>query len=242
MMLLALPLLRPCRPLAAPRLRHVPISPHVPIRCPPTGEKPRKIRDLRRSAARARCGDRILLTTVRACYSNVRKILPFRDLTMANFNTVAGCVLASALFAMVVGKVSNAVVHPHKLDKPALAVVDEAPTPRRPRPRRRSCAPIGPLLAKANVEAGKAIYHEAVLHLPHHRQGRRQQGRPEPVGHRRPQEGQPRGLQLLLGAAGQGRRVDLRRPQPHDLQADGLRAAAPRWPSPAFPRSRSAPT
>jgi cytochrome c len=47
---------------------------------------------------------------------------------MANFNTVAGCILASALFAMVVGKVSNAVVHPHKLDKPALAVVDEAPT------------------------------------------------------------------------------------------------------------------
>ncbi len=29
---------------------------------------------------------------------------------------------------MVVGKVSNAVVHPHKLDKPALAVSDEAPT------------------------------------------------------------------------------------------------------------------
>ena len=47
---------------------------------------------------------------------------------MASFNTVAGCVLASALFAMVVGKVSNAVVHPHKLEKPALAVADEAPT------------------------------------------------------------------------------------------------------------------
>ena len=42
---------------------------------------------------------------------------------MASFNTVAGCVLASALFAMVVGKVSNAVVHPHKLDKPDLKQV-----------------------------------------------------------------------------------------------------------------------
>ena len=38
---------------------------------------------------------------------------------MASFNTVAGCVPASALFAMVCGKVSNALVHPHKLEKPA---------------------------------------------------------------------------------------------------------------------------
>jgi cytochrome c len=76
---------------------------------------------------------------------------------MANFNTVAGCVLASALFAMVVGKVSNAVVHPHKLDKPAIAVVDEAPTAVAAAPA-EELKPIGPLLAKANVEAGKAIY------------------------------------------------------------------------------------
>ena len=76
---------------------------------------------------------------------------------MANFNTVAGCILASALFAMVVGKVSNAVVHPHKLDKPALAVVDEAPTAVAAAPA-AELTPIGPLLAKANVEAGKAIY------------------------------------------------------------------------------------
>ena len=76
---------------------------------------------------------------------------------MANFNTVAGCILASALFAMVVGKVSNAVVHPHKLDKPAIAVVDEAPTAVAAAPA-AELPPIGPLLAKANVEAGKAIY------------------------------------------------------------------------------------
>jgi len=76
---------------------------------------------------------------------------------MANFNTVAGCVLASALFAMVVGKVSNAVVHPHKLDKPAIAVVDEAPTAVAAAPA-AELAPIGPKLAGANVEAGKAIY------------------------------------------------------------------------------------
>jgi cytochrome c len=76
---------------------------------------------------------------------------------MANFNTVAGCVLASALFAMVVGKVSNAVVHPHKLDKPAIAVVDEAPTAVAAAPA-AELAPIGPQLAGANVEAGKALF------------------------------------------------------------------------------------
>lgn len=76
---------------------------------------------------------------------------------MANFNTVAGCILASALFAMVVGKVSNAVVHPHKLDKPALAVVDEAPT-QTAVAAPVEIAPIGPKLAGANVDAGKAIF------------------------------------------------------------------------------------
>jgi cytochrome c len=76
---------------------------------------------------------------------------------MANFNTVAGCVLASALFAMVVGKVSNAVVHPHKLDKPAIAVVDEAPTAVAAAAP-AELPPIGPKLAGANAEAGKAIF------------------------------------------------------------------------------------
>ena len=76
---------------------------------------------------------------------------------MANFNTVAGCILASALFAMVVGKVSNAVVHPHKLDKPALAVVDEAPT-QTAAAAPVEITPIGPKLASANVDAGKAIF------------------------------------------------------------------------------------
>lgn len=78
---------------------------------------------------------------------------------MASFNTVAGCVLASALFAMVVGKVSNAVVHPHKLDKPAIAVADEAPVAVAAAPA-AELAPIGPKLASANVDAGKAIFQK----------------------------------------------------------------------------------
>lgn len=76
---------------------------------------------------------------------------------MANFNTVAGCVLASALFAMVLGKVSNALVHPHKLDKPAIAVTDAVPeTATAAAPA--ELAPIEPKLAGANVEAGKAVF------------------------------------------------------------------------------------
>lgn len=77
---------------------------------------------------------------------------------MASFNTVAGCVLASALFAMVVGKVSNALVHPHMPEKPALAVTDEAPTQQAAAAPAQELPPIGPKLAGANVEAGKAIY------------------------------------------------------------------------------------
>jgi cytochrome c len=76
---------------------------------------------------------------------------------MANFNTVAGCVLASALFALVVGKVSNAVVQPHHLEKPAIAVSDAAPETAAAAPA-VELPPIGPKLKDANVENGKAIY------------------------------------------------------------------------------------
>jgi cytochrome c len=78
---------------------------------------------------------------------------------MASFNTIAGCVLASALFAMVVGKVSNALVHPHPLAKPALAVTDEAPAAAGPAVA-VELPPIGPKLAGANVEKGKALYQQ----------------------------------------------------------------------------------
>ena len=79
---------------------------------------------------------------------------------MASFNTVAGCVLASALFAMVVGKVSNALVHPHKLEKPAIAVSDEAPTTAVAAAPTQELPPIGPKLAGASVDAGKAIFQK----------------------------------------------------------------------------------
>jgi cytochrome c len=79
---------------------------------------------------------------------------------MANFNTVAGCFLASALFALVVGKVSNAVVDPHHLAKPALAVTDAAPAEAAAPAAAAELAPIEPKLAGANAENGKALFQK----------------------------------------------------------------------------------
>ena len=77
---------------------------------------------------------------------------------MASFNTVAGCFLASALFALVVGKVSNAVVDPHHLEKPAIAVNDATPEAAGAAPAAAELAPIGPKLAGANVDNGKVLF------------------------------------------------------------------------------------
>ena len=79
---------------------------------------------------------------------------------MANFNTVAGCVLASALFAMVVGKVSNAVVSSHPLAKPAIAVTDAAPEAAAGAPAAAELPPISPKLKDANVDHGKALFQQ----------------------------------------------------------------------------------
>jgi cytochrome c len=79
---------------------------------------------------------------------------------MANFNTVAGCVLASALFAMVVGKVSNAVVSPRELEKPAIAVAEGAAEPANAPAPAAELPPIGPKLKDANVEHGKQLFHQ----------------------------------------------------------------------------------
>jgi len=76
---------------------------------------------------------------------------------MANFNTAAGCFLASALFAMVVGKVSNALVDPHHLEKPAIAVSEEAPEPAAGGAP-AELPPIAPMLVKANADQGKLLY------------------------------------------------------------------------------------
>lgn len=77
---------------------------------------------------------------------------------MVNFNTAAGCFLASALFAMVVGKVSNALVEPEHLAKPAIAVSEAAPEAAGAQSGPKGPAPIEPMLAKANVQEGEKLY------------------------------------------------------------------------------------
>jgi len=80
---------------------------------------------------------------------------------MASFNTVAGCFLASALFALVVGKVSNAVVAPREIEKPAIAVASAAPAEAgAPAAAATELPPIGPKLVGANVEHGKELFQK----------------------------------------------------------------------------------
>ena len=79
---------------------------------------------------------------------------------MANFNTMAGCFLASALFAMVVGKVSNALVSPHAPEKPAIPVSDEGSAIATATTPAAELPPIGPKLKDANVEKGKALFQQ----------------------------------------------------------------------------------
>ena len=79
---------------------------------------------------------------------------------MASFNTVAGCFLASVLFAMVVGKVSDAVVSPQHLEKPAIAVSDAEGAQTAAAPAAAELPPIGPKLSGANVDHGKEIFQK----------------------------------------------------------------------------------
>ena len=78
---------------------------------------------------------------------------------MASFNTMAGCFLASALFAMVVGKVSNALVSVHEPEKPAIAVSEAAPEAAGGE-KPAELPPIGPKLKDANVDHGKQIFQQ----------------------------------------------------------------------------------
>jgi cytochrome c len=77
---------------------------------------------------------------------------------MVSFNTAAGCFLASALFAMVVGKVSNVVVSPEELAKPAISVPAEATEASSGPAPAAELPPISPKLASANVEHGKELF------------------------------------------------------------------------------------
>jgi cytochrome c len=78
---------------------------------------------------------------------------------MASFNTMAGCFLASALFAMVIGKVSNALGDVQEPAKPAIAVSEAAPEAAAG-DKPAEVPPIGPKLKDANVQHGEAIFKQ----------------------------------------------------------------------------------
>jgi cytochrome c len=78
---------------------------------------------------------------------------------MASFNTMAGCFLASALFAMVIGKVSNALVSVHEPEKPAIAVSEAAPEAAAGE-KPAELPPISPKLKDANVQHGEQIFKQ----------------------------------------------------------------------------------
>ncbi|MBL8673257.1 MAG: c-type cytochrome [Rhodospirillales bacterium] len=75
------------------------------------------------------------------------------------FNKIAGGVLAACLGAMIIGKVSNALVHPHMPDKPHIAVPEDKPAAGgKPEAAPAKPDPIEPLLASAKVEAGQKAF------------------------------------------------------------------------------------
>ena len=73
------------------------------------------------------------------------------------FNKIAGALLGAALLLMIIGKVSDALVHPHMPEKAHIAVTDEAPAA----PSASGEAPKPPPLAEGGVaDAGKAVFQK----------------------------------------------------------------------------------
>ena len=108
--------------------------------------------------------------------------------------------IAAVLTAGIVG-VGSAVFagilyHPHQLEEPVYRVEAAATEGGGEAAPAAEAQPIGVLLASASVGERREGGQE-VRRLPQLRQGRRQQGRPEPVGRGQPPDRRARGLQLL---------------------------------------------
>lgn len=75
------------------------------------------------------------------------------------FNKIAGATLTALLVTTVIGFIGSAIIHPLKLEKPVVVVegVQEASTTAAPE-KPEVIPPVGPLLAKADVAAGKATF------------------------------------------------------------------------------------
>lgn len=78
------------------------------------------------------------------------------------FNKIAGATLTALLVTTVIGFIGNGLINPPRLEKPVVViegVKEEASTSAAPA-KPAEVPPIAPLLAKANVEAGKATFKQ----------------------------------------------------------------------------------
>lgn len=85
------------------------------------------------------------------------------------FNKIAGALLTALLVTTVIGFLGNALVHPKKLEKAAYVVegVEAKPEAGAAAAAPAALEPIAPLLAKANADAGKAVFKQcASCHTP----------------------------------------------------------------------------
>ena len=101
-------------------------------------------------------------------------------------NKLIGALLGTVFVVFSIALVSDGMFASPAPEKPGFEIVaTEEPAEggaAAPAPRPQ---PIGPLLATADPKAGEAGLQE--MHgLPYRREGRRQQGRPQSVGHRQP--------------------------------------------------------
>ena len=176
--------------------------------------------------------------------SPCRRRAGWSRLVMDSFevNKIAGAVLGVLLFVMGLNIVSGALFAPKKAGEAGYALPEAATEAarRRSRPPRPS-EPLPVLLAKADPAKGQAAAKQ-VPGLPHLREGRGEQGRPEPLRRRRP-------------ARRRTRRPSTTRPPSRARAATGISRSstsssttrrapflARSWLSPASRRRTSAPT
>lgn len=71
------------------------------------------------------------------------------------FNKAAAAVLTAGITFMIAGVIGGAIVSPKKLERPAIAIGEPAPAAAAAAPAAPALEPIGPLLASADVDAGR---------------------------------------------------------------------------------------
>ena len=78
------------------------------------------------------------------------------------FNKIAGAALMALLVTTVIGFLGSALVHPIRLEKPVVVIegVQEQPEANAAPAAPAQVDPVSPVLAKANADAGKAIFKQ----------------------------------------------------------------------------------